>query len=201
MARTDPADLIAKFRFGVEIQGVVVGWFTECSELSLEREVTPYKEGGVNDFVHQLPSGVSYSAITLKRGLADNVLWDWFQKGLYDGKVELHNVSIVLYGGDRAETKRWNLVDAYPVKWTGPELKGDSDDLAVETLEIGCGGGGGASVQRAGGEGGGVVGVGQAVMPAQDEGAIDLQVLAGKVVGLLRRDLQLERERLGWNRP
>ena len=199
MPRTDPADLIAKFRFGVEIQGVVVGWFTECSELSLEREVTPYKEGGVNDYVHQLPNRVSYSGITLKRGLADNVLWDWFQKGLYDGKVELHNISIVLYGGDRAETKRWNLVDAYPVKWTGPELKGDSDDLAIETLEIGCGGSGGASVQRAGGEG--VVGVGQAAPLTQKEEPVDLPALAGKVVGLLRRDLQLERERLGRNRP
>jgi len=199
MARTDPADLIAKFRFGVEIQGVVVGWFTECSELSLEREVTPYKEGGVNDYVHQLPNGVSYSAITLKRGLADNALWDWFQKGLYDGKVELHNVSIVLYSEDRAETKRWNLVDAYPVKWAGPELKGDSDDLAIETLEIGCGGAGGASVQRVEGEG--VVGVGQAAPLTQEEGPVDLPALAAKVVGLLRRDLQLERERLGWNRP
>jgi phage tail-like protein len=200
MARTDPADLIAKFRFGVEIQGVVVGWFTECGELSLEREVIPLKEGGVNDYVHQLPSRVSYSAITLKRGLADNVLWDWFQKGLYDGKVELHNVSIVLYGGDRAETRRWNLVDAYPVKWTGPELKGDSDDLAVETLEIGCGGGGGgASVQRAESEG--VVGIGQAAPSTQAEEPVDLPALAAKVVGLLRRDLQLERERLGWNRP
>jgi phage tail-like protein len=200
MARTDPADLIAKFRFGVEIQGVVVGWFTECGDLSLEREVIPLKEGGVNDYVHQLPSRVSYSAITLKRGLADNVLWDWFQKGLYDGKVELHNVSIVLYGGDRAETRRWNLVDAYPVKWTGPELKGDSDDLAVETLEIGCGGGGGgASVQRAESEG--VVGIGQAAPSTQAEEPVDLPALAAKVVGLLRRDLQLERERLGWNRP
>ncbi len=198
MARTDPADLIAKFRYGVEIQGVVVGWFTECSELSLEREVTPYKEGGVNDYVHQLPSHVTYSAITLKRGLADNVLWDWFQKGLYDGKVELHNVSIVLYGGDRAEAKRWNLIDAYPAKWTGPELIGDSDELAIETLEIGCGGGEGASVQRAGGEG--VVGVGQATPLAQEEEPIDLSALAGRVVSLLRRDLQLERERRGWNR-
>jgi phage tail-like protein len=199
MPRTDPADLIAKFRFGVEIQGVVVGWFTECSELSLEREVTPYKEGGVNDYVHQLPGRTSYSRITLKRGLADNVLWDWFQKGLYDGQVELHNISIVLYGGDRAETKRWNLVDAYPVKWTGPDLKGDSDDLAIETLEIGCGGGaGGSSVQRVESEG--VVGAGQAAPLTQEEGPVDLSALAGKVVGLLRRDLQLERERLGWNR-
>jgi len=199
MARTEPGDPIAKFRFGVEIRGVVAGWFTECSELSLEREVTPYQEGGVNDYVHQLPSLVSYSRITLKRGLADNALWNWFQKGLYDGRVELHNISIVLYDGDRAEAKRWNLTDAYPVKWTGPDLEGDSDQAAIETLEIGCGSGG-TSVQRVEGEG--VVGVGMAALPSQqEEEPLDLPALAGKVYSLLRRDLQLERERLGRARP
>ena len=200
MARTEPEDPIAKFRFGVEIQGVVAGWFTECSELSMEREVTPYEEGGVNDYVHQLPSLVSYSRVTLKRGLADNALWDWFQKGLYDGQVELHNISLVLYDGDRAEAKRWNLADAYPVKWTGPDLKGNSDQVAVETLEIGCDSGGGAtSVQRVEGEG--VTRVGPATpSPQQEEEPIDLSALAGKVYNLLRRELQSERERLGRNR-
>ena len=199
MARTEPADPIAKFRFGVEIQGVVVGWFTECGGLSITREVTPYKEGGVNDYVHQLPNRVSYSRITLKRGMADNVLWDWFQKGLYDGQVELHSVSIVLYGKDRAEAKRWNLADAYPVKWTGPDLEGDSDQAAIETLEIGCGGAGETPVQRAGGEG--IVGIGPAASPAQEEEPVDLPALAGKVYALFRREMQLERERLGRNRP
>ena len=194
--REDP---VAKYKFMVEVKDVVTAWFLECSGLSVEREAIPQKEGGVNDYVHQLPNRVSYSGITLKRGLADNVLWDWFQKGLYDGQVELHNISIVLYGGDRAETKRWNLVDAYPVKWTGPDLKGDSDDLAIETLEIGCGGAGGASVQRVEGEG--VVGIGQAAPLTQEEESVNLSALAGKVVGLLRRDLQLERERLGRSRP
>ncbi len=199
MARTEPADPIAKFRFGVEIQGVVAGWFTECSELSLEREVTPYKEGGVNEFVHQLPDQVTYSHITLKRGVADNVLWDWFQKGLYDGQVELHTVSIILYNWDRAEAKRWNLADAYPVKWTGPDLEADSDNIAIETLEIACGGAGETPVQRVEGEG--VAGAGPAVPPSQsEEEPVDLPALAGKVYGLLRRDLQLERERLGRGR-
>ncbi len=199
MARTDPADPIANFRFGVEIEGVVAGWFTDCSELTVEREVTPYKEGGVNEYEHQLPGHVTYSGITLKRGLADNALWDWFQEGLYDGRVELHNVSIVLYDGDRAEAKRWDLIDAYPVKWTGPDLEADSDNIAIETLEIGCGGGGGGtSVQRANGEG--VVSAGPTAPPSQGEEPVDLQALAGKVYGLLRRDLQTERERLGWSR-
>lgn len=34
-------------------------------------------------------------------------------------------------------------------------------------------------------------------LPADEPQAVDLAALAGKIVALLRRDLQLERERLG----
>lgn len=95
--RVDP---VVKFRFAVQIKGQTVGWFTECSGLSVERETVPRPEGGTNDFVHQLPGRVKQSRVTLKRGLADNALWKWFEKGLYDGKVERYNISIILYNSD-----------------------------------------------------------------------------------------------------
>lgn len=131
--RTDP---IAKFRFGVEIKGIVQGWFTDCSGLTMQREVVKHEEGGVNDYVHQLPGRTSYSNITLKRGIADNELWDWCCKGLYDGKVERRNVSIILYSGNRKKAKRWNLVNAYPIKWTGPDFRTEGTEVAVEAVEL-----------------------------------------------------------------
>ena len=43
----------------------------------------PYPEGGMNDFVHQLPVRHSYPRITLKRGLIrDPGLWWWYMGGL-----------------------------------------------------------------------------------------------------------------------
>jgi phage tail-like protein len=124
------------FRFNVEIEGIIKGWFEDCGGLSVERTVKTYEEGGVNDYVHQLPGRVKYSNVTLKRGIASNELWGWFREGLYDGKVKRKNVTIILYNGERTKAKRWNLTDAYPVKWTGPDLKTDSNQIAVETLEI-----------------------------------------------------------------
>ena len=35
-----------------------------------------------------------------------------------------------------AEVKRWDLREAYPVKWVGPDLKTDAGAITVETLEI-----------------------------------------------------------------
>jgi phage tail-like protein len=34
------------------------------------------------------------------------------------------------------EKWRWTFQDAYPVKWSGPEFKGDGSTVAVETLEL-----------------------------------------------------------------
>jgi phage tail-like protein len=131
--RVDP---VVKFRFSVKIKDAVVGWFTDCSGLTVERETVQHPEGGINDYVHQLPGRVKQSRVTLKRGLADNALWNWFEKGLYDGKVERNNITIVLYNSDLSKKKQWDLENAYPVKWTGPDFQSDSNQATVESLEI-----------------------------------------------------------------
>jgi phage tail-like protein len=131
--RVDP---VVKFRFAVQISGVTVGWFTECSGLSVERETVSHSEGGTNDYVHQLPGRVKQARVTLKRGLADNALWSWFEKGLYDGKVERHNISIILYNSDLTKKKQWDLEKAYPVKWSGPDFQSDSNQATIETVEL-----------------------------------------------------------------
>ena len=84
---TDFPEPAADFRLRVEIANVWVAWFTECSGLGAERETLPVPEGGVNDHVHELPKGVKYPRVSLKRGLADEQLWSWFQEGLYDCKI------------------------------------------------------------------------------------------------------------------
>lgn len=131
-----PADPVSSFSFGIEIEGVLSGWFSECSGLSMEREVEEYKEGGVNDGNYKLPGRVKYSNLTLKRGIAESELWDWFQSGLYDGKVKRVNLSILLFDFNRKQMRRWNLRDVFPVKWNGPDFKVDGNQVALETVEL-----------------------------------------------------------------
>jgi phage tail-like protein len=164
----------AGYRFGVEIQGLVVGWFTECSGLSFERTVVPHEEGGVNDRVHQLPGRIKRASLSLKHGLADSKLMDWFVEGQHDGKAVRRDVSIVLFS-----------------KWQGSGPISGSDQVAVETIEIGGDDDnvGLTAVQRAAGQ-----------LPGETEedggGEVDLAALARRIVGLLKQDLRLERERL-----
>ena len=134
MARIDP---VASFKFHVEIAGIIEGGFTECKGLDIKWKVKKYKEGGVNSFIHQLPERVQYSKVTLKRGLAySQALWNWCQQGIHNGQVQRKNVSIILFDVSGREIKRWNLVNAYPIKWTAPALKTTDKKAAIETLQL-----------------------------------------------------------------
>ncbi len=132
-------NVTAEFRYAIEISGIIEAYFLECSGLDITRETHPYSEGGVNNYEHQLPKAAKVGKITLKRGITTSPeLWNWFQEGLYDGKVKMVNPSITLYNSAHEVLQRWDLIRAYPVRWSGPSLKSDSTQVAVETLELVC---------------------------------------------------------------
>lgn len=56
--------------------------FTSVSGLSVTTESIPYREGGYNTSVHQIPGQSSFSPITLQRGvvLGTQQNWDWMQR-------------------------------------------------------------------------------------------------------------------------
>lgn len=124
------------FRFRVEIGGIIVAQVSEVNGLQIETETEPYEEGGVNDFVHQLPKRTKYQHIILKRGITDRgELWEWYQEVII-GKFKRKSGAIILMDVTGQEKWRWNFLDAYPVKWTGPDLKADSNTVAFEAVEL-----------------------------------------------------------------
>ncbi|MBV8935209.1 MAG: phage tail protein, partial [Alphaproteobacteria bacterium] len=36
----------------------------------------------------------------------------------------------------KTELARWNFINAWPAKWTGPTFNAESNDIAIETLEL-----------------------------------------------------------------
>lgn len=132
--RTDP---YMAYRFIVEIEGLVVGGFTEVTGLEMEIEVEPYREGGLNAFVHQLPGAMRYpSQLALRRGLTDaDSFWRWYRDAA-SGKIHRKNGSIVLKNDKGDEVWRWNFTDAYPVRWSGPQLRASSSEVATESVEL-----------------------------------------------------------------
>lgn len=124
------------FRFRVEIGGIIVAQVSEVNGLQIETETEPYEEGGVNDFVHQLPKRTKYQHIVLKRGITDlEELWKWHQN-VITGRFQRKSGAIILLDNTGEEKWRWNFHEAYPVKWTGPDLKADSNTVAFEAIEL-----------------------------------------------------------------
>ena len=136
MAVGERKDPYSSFRFMVEIDSLVVAGFSEVSGLQAETQIENYREGGVNDYVHRLPKETTYSNIILKRGITDSdVLWKWHQD-VVSGKIERRSGHIVLLDSEGNETWRWTFVDAYPAKWTGPDLRAQNSTVAFESIEL-----------------------------------------------------------------
>jgi phage tail-like protein len=116
---------------------VAAGAFQQVSGLSSELEVTAYAEGGVNDFVHQLPVRHTWGRITLRRGVVrDPGLWSWYEAGLTESLGARRDGAVIVLTPLGAPALAWNFRAGIAVKWTGPDLNAGQDSVAVESIEI-----------------------------------------------------------------
>lgn len=116
---------------------VAAGAFQEAKGLGGNLEVTTYPEGGVNDFVHQLPLRHSWTNITLKQGFVrDPILWQWYQIGLSQSLGARRDGSIILLDHHGERVMAWEFRGGLAAKWAGPELSAMENGVVVESLEI-----------------------------------------------------------------
>ena len=125
-------------RFMVELDGVLVAAFQECSGLNVEVTTEPRPEGGNNEFVRLIPGGLKYGNITLKRGLTESPQFMAWRPTITNGQINVQrktiSIKVFTHGGETI--KQWDVTRAFPVKWTGPDLKATSMDVAIESLEL-----------------------------------------------------------------
>jgi phage tail-like protein len=131
------ADPYLAYSFLVEVDGLAVAGFSEVTGLAAELDVFDYREGGVNEFLHRLPGPVRHPGnLTLRRGLSESTeLWDWWRDAM-NGSIRRRNASVLMLGGAREVVRRWDVIGAYPVRWSGPELRAVTPAVALEALEL-----------------------------------------------------------------
>ena len=136
------SDLVLTYNYRVEIDGLQVAGFSEVSGLEQEIEIEEFKEGGM-DFVHKFPNGIKHSNIILKRGITvDSSLRKWYESVLDATRYgnapipKEPTVYIALMDSSNSEKIRFMLKDAYPIKWSGPQLNASASEVAFETLEL-----------------------------------------------------------------
>lgn len=122
--------------FTVEIEGLLVGGFTDCTGLEVEVETEEYREGGQNDFVHRFAGRTKHPPLVLKHGLSPiDGLWGWHQD-VVAGDIRRRNGTIYLLNKQQVPILWWHFREALPTKWTGPSLSAASSAIAFESVEL-----------------------------------------------------------------
>ena len=133
--------------YGLDIQGVVAGFFSEAYNIGSENEIVEQKTvqqtpRGNQSVVIKIPGKLKFSDITLKRGTTNNMdLWKWRQE-VVNGAVNSarRDGSLVMYDSTLKEIARWNFLRAWPSKLIGNPVDASatspSGSMAIESVTI-----------------------------------------------------------------
>lgn len=133
----DPGDAYLPPAQRVLVVLMAAGAFEQVTGLSGELEVMPYPEGGVNDYVHQLPVRHSWGRITLRRGVVrDDGLWTWYEAGLSQALGARRDGAVIMLTPLGEPAVAWTFKAGLAAKWAGPELHAGQDAVGVESIEI-----------------------------------------------------------------
>jgi phage tail-like protein len=137
MAFKDPA---VSTWFGIEFSGKIAGAFRECSGLGSENEIVEEKASGPKgeQVMKKIPGRMKWGDVTLKRGMTDDMdMWKWRQL-VEEGKITdaRKNGAIVMFDQKGTEIARWDLINAWPSKISGPTANAGANEVAIEELTI-----------------------------------------------------------------
>jgi phage tail-like protein len=86
--------------------------------------------------VLKFPNRVTWSNITLKKGVGSGTaLWDWHY-GFVEGKGKRRDGLIVLLNDLHLPNNIWYFRRGLPVKYTAPSMNAAQNTVAIESIEI-----------------------------------------------------------------
>ena len=136
-----PFDIkIPSFHFSVVFldlgPNVEIG-FQSVSGLSATVNTEKVAEGGENRFTHELPSGVTFSKLTLKRSLkVSSKVTKWCEDAIENFEFKPSNLLVTLHNEQHLPLYSWNVIDAFPTSWKLSDFNAETSELAIETLEL-----------------------------------------------------------------
>jgi phage tail-like protein len=137
MATGTRKDPFRTFNFRLEIDGLTIGSFRECSGLSSDGNSVEYREGtDIPRSVRKLIGLISYSDITLKRGCTDNVeLWNWY-RNIVNGVPDRRHGSVILMDEQRRDVMRWSIENMWIKKIEAPSFNATANEVAIESVVL-----------------------------------------------------------------
>ncbi|MBQ0788602.1 MAG: phage tail protein [Oceanihabitans sp.] len=114
--------------------------FQSVVGLHAQSESKPLKEGGENRFLHQLPSNIIYTPLTLKKGMITEenmTLANWCQDSFQNEiKQPIKAIDIDVLDEQHAVLLRWRLFHVWPMCWEIGKLNAEKGEILIETLVL-----------------------------------------------------------------
>ena len=129
---------LPKFYFSVRVGDDMDIKFSEVTGLEETAQLTEYRHGDSKVFKPiKMPGLRKVGHVTMRKGVFanDRKFWQWFSE-ISMNTVSRRTVVINLLDETGAPKMVWTLHNAWPTKVTGTDLKSDSNEAAVETLEF-----------------------------------------------------------------
>ncbi|MFC4600187.1 MULTISPECIES: phage tail protein [Cohnella] len=131
--RNDP---YRNFRFRVEVEGLEQAGFSEVAGFDASFDVVQYREGNEVITPRKLPGLARYGNITLRWGATESMeLYEWVQECI-NGTVERKTVTIIAIDEEGGDVATWQVIEAWPVRYTAPSFNGSGAEVAIELLEL-----------------------------------------------------------------
>ena len=132
-----PVGFYFKVSFLQEISNDIDTRFQSVSGLNVSVETEDFAEGGENRFVHGFPVRTKFDNLILKRGIIlDNDLVKWVKDAVENFEFRPLNMQVILLNEENEPLNVWDIVSAYPVKWSVSDFNAEESKLVVETLEL-----------------------------------------------------------------
>ncbi len=131
--RVDP---YRNFRFRMEVDGIEQAGFSEVSGFDASIDIIEYREGNENTTPRKLPGLTKYGNITLKWGVTDSMdLYQWIADCI-EGTIERKTATIIAIDEAGEDVATWQVIEAWPTKYTAPDFNGTGSEVAIESLEL-----------------------------------------------------------------
>ncbi len=133
--RTDP---YRNYRFRVEIDGVQTASFSDATIPASNTAPIDYREGTDATHVRKLSGLNNFGNLTLKKGITSSMeLHNWHKTVMQNGAVAARkNISLILIDEQGNDKARWDIVEAWPIKYEAAGFSAKGNDVLVETIEI-----------------------------------------------------------------
>ncbi len=131
------------YNYRVDIGSDTVA-FSEVSGLGISHETTTYKEspvesGSPGPRVMHMPAQGTPATVTLNKGIVRGTsvatFYDWIN-AIQINQVDKRDVFVRLCDESGDVVISWKVANAFPTKLDAPSFTADSNDVAIETMEL-----------------------------------------------------------------